>query len=76
MRIPQPCHRTSTGTWHVVIDGKQWYLGRTEQVARENFERLMGHSVKARGIAMGKPGNRKRAARRRGVPPSCRSSHR
>ncbi len=43
MRIPEPWLRKSTGTWHVVIDGKQKYLGKDEAKARAKFDELMGN---------------------------------
>jgi hypothetical protein len=40
MRPSQPWQRESTGTWHVWFNGKQRYLGKDEQVAREKFRRM------------------------------------
>jgi hypothetical protein len=40
MRNPQPWKRESTDTWHVWFNGKQRYLGKDEDKAREKFRRM------------------------------------
>jgi hypothetical protein len=53
-QIPKPWLRKSTGTWHVPIDGKQVYLGKTKADAWKKYNRLMAHATgKASNVAHG-----------------------
>jgi integrase len=45
MRPARPWLRTSTGTWHVCINGKQRYLGTDAKKAHEQFRRMTQSGV-------------------------------
>jgi hypothetical protein len=50
MRIAKPWLRKATGTWwFVVINGKQFNLGKDKKAAHARFHELMHHGVTAQG---------------------------